>query len=851
MARSLAPLILKEVLDHLTEGSHLQTVLFVFKHKADYDAYYESFIRLGGSPGYRVLLFDFSEGLLFSLLLAEALRLRVEKRRISSSRLLWALYQFENGDTRELLHSFRTETEIDLAFRDRLHVTDDSPLSNLGPADASSLSFLKFTSSCDEAFLKAKELAGQQINERHLLAGLLSVSDSHATEWVEELTGFSAADLYDIVAVHGDEPGKSIADEIKRRLSTEVSVETTAWTLSLSSPQTNLNNLRVGELVRLELSLEPAVIVAGVDLPENLLRIPNNSLELSGWIRAPGFQLQLELPFSIKLIDGQPETKSFSFDLKPLLSGSRTIEVEIYPGGRVSNLGPTLVTSSLTVAAPIALPDIQELIDRRKVPPPQPDVMLYVALEETPNGQQTRMYLTCAMLELDREILDPLPLNETDLAELTANAVESAACAGEASGNDAVRAIGADLYSRLINGKFEDYFHQIRVLSKTTSRKWSWLIISDEKAILPWELVNYYGLDEETQTLRYDDFLADQFQISHWVGQRGLRLMNSTPMGKLDLVHYGQRPDLLSSWETALDAAWVNTESDTSQMLLLKEGSYCFGLHLLRFTQGEQMKQIIAINGKDEIEKTDGEAIAGDQKLDLALRRPTVGLSVLRDEVTNSRSKTWCNTKLESSWLIPFMSAGASAVYGPRWPVSVEADQIFVQEFYDSMRQGVALGDAFSRARSRVRSTFPDRIDWLAYSYFGHPNAEPYWVERAQGFTLFEAVNQPASELFMPGQSYRFRASYRCEAPVWYDGRLQIQEHDLNTQDMSVMVMPLMGVEPIFHKLERVAQSNELQTTFSLKMPDEGSTLPVMVRFQRQTQELQTLFLNLQLGEVE
>jgi hypothetical protein len=122
-------------------------------------------------------------------------------------------------------------------------------------------------------------------------------------------------------------------------------------------------------------------------------------------------------------------------------------------------------------------------------------------------------------------------------------------------------------------------------------------------------------------------------------------------------------------------------------------------------------------------------------------------------------------------------------------------------------------------------------------------------VQRAQGFTLFEAVNQPEGALFRPGQSYRFRASYRTEAPAWYDGRLHVQEHALSTEDMSVMVMPLSGVEPTYYKLERVAQSNEMQRVFWLKMPQEGNTLPVMIRFQKHTQELRTLFLNLQIGE--
>lgn len=851
-AESMAPSVLRSVLDHLTEGSHLQTVLFVFKSEEDYNAYYETFISLGGRPGYRVLLLHFSEPVLSALRVAEAARLQLGRKYINSSLLLWALYKVENGATRELLLSTsRTAIEIEPAFKEQFGIAEWSALNHVEPAGFEILPFLRCSPNTDEAFVKAKDLASGKISERHLLAGLLSVVKSSATRWLALLSGLDAADIYDIVA---DEQ-KSIASQIANRHASAVSIETTAWTVNLSSPQVegqNLNNLRVGERFTITLSLEPASPIPGANPPQNLLRIPSNSLELTGWVRAPGFQLQLELPFSIKLIDGIPEPRSFSFELKPLLSGSRPIEVEIYPGGRVSNLGPILITRTLPVAPPVVLPDIEELIDRRQIPHPQPDVMLYVALEETQNGQQTRMYLTCAALALDREILDPLPLDETAIAELTANAIETAARANGASPSDAleaVRAIGADLFDHLINGQFLEYFHAIRARAGITDRRWSWLVVSDEKAILPWELVNYYGFDETTGEIRYDEFFADQFQICHWVGQHGLRLMNSAPMGEIDLIHYGQHAGVLKGWETAVGPDFVRTESDTAQMSLLKEGSYCFGLHLLRFTEVQRANQIVAVENEQQNERTEGEAITGDQKLDLTLRRPTVGLSLVSEDNPLIPGRSWCNTELESNWLIPFMHAGASAVYGPRWPVSVEADQAFVQELYDAMRQGDTLGLAFSKARTRVRTCFPYRTDWLAYSYFGHPHAEPYWVQRAQGFTLLEAVNQPEGELFRRGRSYRFRVSYRSEAPAWYDGRLHVQEHDISSEDMSVMVMPLSGVEPTYYKLERVAQSSEMQKVFWLEMPQEGDTLPVMVRFQKQTQELRTLFMNLQIGE--
>ena len=849
----LAPAILATVVDHLGRGSHLQTVLFVFKDPADYQAYFDTFIEMGGRPGYRVLLLYFSPETLRALRFAEKARELLGRNRISSSLLLWGLYQIEDGVTRELLKTSLTEADIDAAFRERLGTTDESLLVDIGLASLSTMGFASFTPHTDEAFVRVKGLAvDAQISERHLLSALLSVPEAHGTKWLSEIIGISVEDLYDIVAVHGDEQGKSITSEIANRRATGVSVETTAWILNLSPPQLNGENLyeiRVGERVTFTISLDP--VLNPVET-KNSLRIPANSLELTGWINAPGCQLPLEIPFTIKTIDGRPETDKFTFELKPLLSGSRNVEVELYPGGRVSNLGPAVVTRSFSVASPVVLPGIKELIDRRQIPNPQPDVMLYVALQETPTHLQTQIYLTCAALGLDREPLEPaLSLNENDIAELRRFAVESAARASGLSPADALavmRSVGGELFDRLINGKFEEYFHEINELAAVTNRSWSWLIISDENAVLPWELVCYYGSDEET--IRYDDFLGDKFQIAHWVGQRGLRLMNGVPMGDIDFIHYNQRSQAITGWTNVLGPDLVKVESDAAQLSLLKENSYCFGLHLLRYAQEDETKQIIGVREEeDEDKRVDGEAITSDQKLDLTLRRPTVGLSFVSELSASALGTAGCDTHLESSWLLPFMQAGASALFGPRWPVSVEVDQLFVKEFYDAMRQGETLGAAFFKARTRLRTAFPQRTDWLAYTYFGHPHAEPYQVQPAQGFTLFEAVDSPKDELFVGGGTYLFRASYRTEAPAWYDGRLQIQHGSIAGQDLSVIVIPMTGEQPKYCTLKPVAEGNELQGMIALKMPElqknTTASLPVMIRFQKATEELRTIVLNL------
>ena len=143
------------------------------------------------------------------------------------------------------------------------------------------------------------------------------------------------------------------------------------------------------------------------------------------------------------------------------------------------------------------------------------------------------------------------------------------------------------------------------------------------------------------------------------------------------------------------------------------------------------------------------------------------------------------------------MHAGASALVGSRWSVLPESDRLFYRTFYNLIRTGTELGWAVWQARKEVKHGFPHSSDWLAYTYFGHPQCQPYLVRPSQGFTFFEAINPPENDCFEAGKSYQFRASYRIQAPVWYNGRLSIQQISSKTEDLSVMTVGLSGEIPL------------------------------------------------------
>ncbi len=290
-------------------------------------------------------------------------------------------------------------------------------------------------------------------------------------------------------------------------------------------------------------------------------------------------------------------------------------------------------------------------------------------------------------------------------------------------------------------------------------------------------------------------------------------------------------------------------EDLAGHLALTQPGSPYYGLHVLRYTDADQAGRITY--GGEKVPgagspQNEAEAMLYNQRLDFTLRRPVLCLSLIDGQPAGLGLRlSQRDTHLEAGWLLPFMHAGATALVGPRWPVLSEVDQVFFQVFYQSIRTGSPLGWALGVARAQIKQTFPHRADWLAYTYFGHPWCQPYLVRPAQGFTLFEVLDHPVDAPFEAGRSYRFRASYRTEAPLWFDGRLRIPQALPQEEDVSVMVAPLTGIEPKIYPLKPVPAGNDYQCIVTLTMPQEETTLPVLVQFQRGDEELRRLVLKL------
>ena len=631
-------------------------------------------------------------------------------------------------------------------------------------------------------------------------------------------------------------------------------VKTYAWYPCLETPTKYLS---VGQNSTLTLNLTP-------DSQPNTepLRVPVNTLEITVYIEAPGFLLQGEHTRTLPVKDGELMERSLTLHLTPLTSGDRIISLSVYPGGRLPNLSPVKLQKALRVNRPRVLPNIPELIDRRAIPAPEPDIILHITLEEVLNPkkstglQRIGLYLTCAALSCDRQPLDFLEFTADDLEGLRQFAVQAAAVAN-GSPVDVLRSlqrIGVTLFDQLMppDSQLREYYSELFDLANISPSPLSWLIVSEAQAVLPWELICAYYYNPETEKNWYDEFLAQKFIVAHWVGYQGIKLANEAPLLKLGLTHYNQHPQQLSRWQKVLGS---ETQAESTQqsglVALMQPSSLCYGLHILRYTDIEQTGQITAYQANSQ--PTSGktldraEELLYNQRLDFTLRRPVVGLSLVDGQPPNrGMGMVARDNQLEADWMLPLMHAGASALVGARWSVLPESDRFFYRIFYNLIRTGTELGEAVWQARKQVKYAFPHRSDWLAYTYFGHPQCQPYLVRSSQGFTFFEAINPPENDNFLAGESYDFRASYRTEAPVWYDGRLTVQQMSSETEDLSVMMVHLTGeIPPETYPLQPVISQESYQNIITITMPSQKTILPLLIRFQKNNEELNTLFLNL------
>jgi hypothetical protein len=315
------------------------------------------------------------------------------------------------------------------------------------------------------------------------------------------------------------------------------------------------------------------------------------------------------------------------------------------------------------------------------------------------------------------------------LNQLAAQPIKTLAADEAQEYQDEIEALGYELYVQLFPEKLRQEYWKLLALRdkirKDENRTMSLLITSDEPWV-PWEMVKPYEDDDHNS-----DFLAGAFQLSRWLAGRG-------PMDKLNI-------DAVQLIAPSLDLDFVKDEQRYFESLAqsgIQVGKTIVthrdfldvarrgGIQLLHF----------ATHGDFNVEQVNESPIRLQDK-DLLPRdlNKMVAKGLLRDHPivffnTCHAGRLGFDLTKPGGWAQRMVDEfGVTAFIGSHWAISDELASIFSQVFYNHLRQGSTLGEAFHLARQAIRQEQPANPTWLAYALYGDPNSRVSWAQPAGG----------------------------------------------------------------------------------------------------------------------
>jgi hypothetical protein len=253
----------------------------------------------------------------------------------------------------------------------------------------------------------------------------------------------------------------------------------------------------------------------------------------------------------------------------------------------------------------------------------------------------------------------------------------------------------------------------------------SWVILSDEPWI-PWEIVKPYDDSRPAEVLD-DDFLCLRFELTRWLAGdrpfvpeikvRSLAVVQSAP----DLPHAQPEREVFSHLKESFSGLSssmprLDSAADLLDFLLATDAEV---IHLIG--HGAPMPEHpdeagLPFPDKSVLRPAD---LHGPLATHLGRRRPMVFLNACW-----AGRKGWSLTRL-GGWAARWVGVcGCSAFIAPLWPVRDQAAVSFAWAFYDALAQGAALGEAALRARQKIHRERPGDPSVLAYTVYGHPNAQ-------------------------------------------------------------------------------------------------------------------------------
>ena len=550
----------------------------------------------------------------------------------------------------------------------------------------------------------------------------------------------------------------------------------------------------IGGELEVTISLQQASVVEKAD---DLLNIPANEVdgyELNLILDAPGFKFQQDNAASLPLLElgRHREPQSAKFRLLALCPSDSQIRVDIYQDDNYKGTMEQAVEvagineNAMVVATPLTL---------QPRPVAQADYILQVdtcwhdATDKTEQVFSFHYHLTTRLPNGDVEAhSERLSTQWMDTLR-----EEWQQLLGETKGG---------VVQRPCLVRLGRYLCQTLLPQKLQKKLWagkgrSLLLITDQNASLPWELLH-----------NGNEFLAERLIIGRWLRELPDLPPYEFPVDQISVAYY-ENAALEYQW-------WVNLIEPSGSLggLPLRDGlvdvqsESLRGLHLLRYGC-----KISDNNGEAPVHLADDGQF---QPIKLKLRRncPLVSLSYVsagRPELTN----------LAKRWAPTFVHAGCSAFVGPLWTVQPAVEAAFISGFYHYLWTGWSLGEAFQAGRDLARAAVPESLDWLAYTLFGDPMARPYRPVKGQGYAVVEPIGQSKDDplLLLPGEPLRFRVSLRREPPIWHKSRIMEIAEELSVDDLQVQVIARdVELLPNGHVSNKNQSKNKQARTLSIAM---------------------------------
>jgi len=625
----------------------------------------------------------------------------------------------------------------------------------------------------------------------------------------------------------------------------------------LSSSQRKVLDRRQTLAYSLLLTVSPKILLVGGELEvaihlslsgtnssnSYLIEVPQDEIvgsDLNIILTASGFQINGDNTASLPLdpntgneVPTPQFTQTCRFRLTALRPGSATIAAELYRG----DIFQINIEAKVQVAEFDKVGLLGKRITIQPRPVPQPDFILKVQTAWNETTSACRLHYQIRSFRFPslfpgETIYHSETLSSSwieQMRRLLGTTLENISDALPEDKRSRLTSLGQYLFEHLLPTELQTDFRSLIPRDRT----FTLLILADQDASLPWELLH----DGQ-------QFLSDRFIIGRWFWELNDTRPHEFPVGAINVAHYAdvEQPEL---WTALLEPPGASPPLPLPEGVLsnLDSTEAIRGLHLIRYSQSSDAanRRNAPVTLYDTNNEQDIERQMRPAKLNLRRNRPLVSLGYVRRDRPEL-------TTLEQTWASAFIRAGCSAFTGSLWAVHPTVEAAFISGFYNRLWTGDSLGEAFHTSRQLARAAAPDSLDWLAYVLFGDPMARPYRPVEGKGYAVVEPIGREIDDLLPPGVPIRFRLSLRRTPPVWHEDRVIEVAENLTFENLQAHVKTFgLQVTPDSAITMSLAPTGNYLGWFTLFAPPEmaGNSALVQVFLMDGMQPIHSLMFSL------